>query len=818
MMRRFASASRCVPLFTAAATSYRSTQTTATNFSAGAGAVAPKSTTPAAALTDRKLSAYDFPNDVLKGRVWESHQAGRHITVYVDSGFVAWIVMDRDGSSANALGDEFVENLSESMDIVEKLVGRTKVQYAILASAKSAFCVGADIDQMYPITDAAVAAKVPAIGHKLFTRIENSSFPVIAAINGFALGGGFELSLACHSRAIASDAKVGFPECLLGLLPGGGGTVRTQRLCGLTKTVQWIMTSQQVKAQAAKKAGAVDVVLPGEDRYPRECRFYHEVRRWAGQRFSDRPPRPATRKTVTLTDRLLEGTSFGRRMVADKAIKTLNKRTRGKYIAQYKALECIMYSATRTNQEGFDKECTAFGELLTSPEAKNQMSLYFLDEGMKKSEKKTGIPKAQVPEVKKVGVIGAGVMGSGIVHYFANKSIPVAVTDLKQEFVEKGIRRVHDEFQLAVKRKRMDEATLKRKMSIVSGGTIHEAFKDVDVIVEAAVEVMETKKQVIQQLERDGLIHGGNLFATNTSSLSLTEMQEVSKYPENIVGMHFFNPVSRMPLVEVVKGKKTSAKAAAVIFNLALGTGKKPIIVNDGPGFLVNRILGVYMAEAGRLAMVDGCHPAKIDAAILDFGMPMGPFRLLDEVGLDVAVHVGPVLHNGLKSDRFAVGEGINRMVADGILGKKNGKGFYKYDESGKEGGLNTESIAKYIGPSLNGVLSDADIVDRCVLLMVNEASLILAEGIANSPEDVDIGMIWGTGFPAFRGGLLQYADHRGIENIVDNLNRLALSTKSERFKPSQMLVDMANDNKRFFPNRPWVPYVERSGFPKVHY
>lgn len=816
-MRRFVPAGRLAPF--AAAMTATSFTTASLHTTTGALSAAPAATAAAAAVTAPAVQtsrAYDFPNNVLLHRAWEQHDAGRHIKVYIDSQFIAWIVMDRAGSSANALGLEFCADLGKALDIVEKLVAEKRAQFAILASAKSTFCVGADIDQMYPLTDKVVASAVPVAGHELFSRIENSKFPIIAAINGLALGGGFELSLACHNRVMASSAKVGFPECMLGLLPGGGGTVRTQRLCGLTKTVQWIMTSAQIRAPAAKKAGACDAVLPGEDRFPGEGRFYQEVRRWAGQKFSDKPPKPATRKNITLLDRVLEQTSFGRKKVADEAIKSLNKKTKGKYIAQYKALECIMYSATHTNQQGFTKECEGFSELLCSPEAKNLMSLYFLDESMKKSEKKTGIAKADVPKVKKVGVIGAGVMGSGIVHYFANKDIAVAVKDLKQEFVDKGIERVRDEFATAVKRKRMDQATLDRKMGLVTGGITDAVFHDVDVIVEAAVEVMEIKKKVIQQMEADGVINGKNLFATNTSSLSLTEMQEVSKYPENIVGMHFFNPVARMPLVEVIKGKKTSAKAAAVIFNLALSTGKKPIIVNDGPGFLVNRILGVYMAEAGRLTMGDRCDPAKIDEAILNFGMPMGPFRLLDEVGLDVATHVGPVLHQGLKNDRFAVGDGINKMAADGILGKKNGKGFYKYDAKEKEVGMNRENIAKYIGADLGATVSETEIIDRCILLMVNEASYILGEGIANSAEDVDIGMIWGAGFPAFRGGLLQYADHRGIKNIVDTLNNL--SSKGDRFKPSDVLVKMAKDNTRFFPDRPYAPYVERHGCPKIHF
>ncbi|KAG5501909.1 hypothetical protein JKF63_04179 [Porcisia hertigi] len=779
-----------------------------------ATATATSAAAPAAAKST--VTAYDFPKDVLCNRLWQTHQAGRHITVYLDSGRIAWIVMNRAESSANALGEEFVKNMNSALDIVESLVAKGEAQFAILASAKSTFCVGADIDQMYTVTDPTVAVQVPAVGHALFNRIEREKFPVVAAINGLALGGGFELSLACHQRLLASTAKVGFPECLLGLLPGGGGTVRTQRLCGLTKTVQWIMTSKQVKPQEAKSAGACDVIIPADDRWEGENRFYEGVRKWAGQYLSDKPARLSKRKSISLMDRVLEKTAFGRRKVAGETIKMLNKKTRGKYIAQYKALECVMYSATHSDEQGFDKECRAFAELLCSPEAKNQMSLYFLQEGMKKSADKTGVPKDKVMPVSRVGVIGAGVMGAGIVHYFAKNDIPVAVKDLKEESVKQGIANVRGEFQRAVRSKRMAVADLEKKMALVTGGTTDEVFRDADVIVEAAVEVMDIKKKIIQQLEKDGILHSKNLFATNTSSLSLTEMQKMAKYPQNIVGMHFFNPVSKMPLVEVIKGKGTSAEAAAAIFNLALKTGKIPIIVNDGPGFLVNRILGVYMAEAGRLVVDEQCHPRCVDEAVLAFGMPMGPFRLLDEVGLDVACHVGPVLTNGLHSDRFSVNSSISQMMNDGYLGRKNNRGFYEYTAEGKEAGLNNAVLQKYFVGKLSASISETEIVDRCILLMVNEAVRILDEKIAMSPEDVDTGMVWGTGFPPYRGGLLQYADHRGIANVVAALDQLHRKTKKDHFAPTETLKRMAAEGKRFFPSRPYVPYQERHGYPKV--
>lgn len=775
---------------------------------ANAASIAAKAATGAVAAKAPKPVFENF----LGNRQWDVIPAGKHLRVYVDSNTFAWVVMDRAASSANALGEEFLTDLKTAFTIADKLVEEKKVRIVILASAKDNFCVGADIDMMYPVMDKAVAERASREGQAFMDLVESRKYPVIAAINGMALGGGCELALACHHRLIASEkGSMGLPECMLGLLPGAGGCYRLPRLTGIQTALQWILTSAPQKAPKCKKVGAVDAVIPSGDRFPGENRFLHGVRAWAGK-LVDKPLRPAKRKNTSIVNTLMEDNSIGRSVIHNVSMKTLNKKTNGKYLGQYKALEAVMYAYTHPQEKALANEARLFSELLVTPEAKNQIALYYLDDGMKKVEKKTGLAKDKIPQVKKVGVIGAGVMGSGIVHYFANKGIPVAVKDITQEAVDKGVGMVLSEFK---KKKSNDAATIASKMALVSSGTTDDIFKDCDVIIEAAVEVMNIKKKLLQTMEESGILDGKKLFATNTSSLSLTDLQSVSKYPSTVVGMHFFNPVAKMPLVEVIKGQHTSQEAAACIFNLAVKTGKKPIIVGDAPGFLVNRILGVYMAEAGRLAINDRADPHVIDKAMLKFGMPMGPFRLLDEVGLDVASHVGPVLENGLKSKRFAVSEQINQMVKDDFLGKKNKKGFYRY-EGEKAVGINTSVTTKYLGATPDANFSTSEIVDRCVLLMVNEACMILSERVAASPEDVDIGMVWGTGFPPFRGGLLQYADHRGLQNIVDRLVQLQDKTKDERFKPAALLVEYAKANKRFFPDRPVAPYVERTGFPDV--
>lgn len=761
----------------------------------------------------RFSSAQAFERVLPQGATTSVHKCGDHVRVYVDRDVFGWIVMDKAGSSANALGDQFMDSAGKAIDLCDQLFAEKKIRAAIITSAKDTFCVGADLEQVYPITQVDEARKVSQMGQNFFERLSNAKYPVIAAINGLALGGGCELALACHHRVISNTASIGLPETLIGLLPGAGGTVRLQRLIGVQNALKIILAGKSERAEKAVKLGIVDSVVPGVDTVKDEFLFFKGARSFA-EKVVEKKTKPSEGKKKSWKDWLLEDTSIGRGIITNQSVAMLNKQTKGKYIAQYSALECVLYAAGHRHKEALDFESKKFAELCVSPEAKNQIALFFLDDSMKRVEKKTGIKPKEIQKVSKVGVMGAGVMGSGIAHYLALKDHSVYMKDLKQEFVDKGLAFINGEFQAAHAKKKLDDVKFQKLKSSVSGGTKDDDFRACDVIIEAAVEVMDVKKKMLQQLEASGILDGKRLFATNTSSLSITELQSVSKYPECVVGMHFFNPVSKMPLIEVIMGKQTSRAAAATIYQLSLKIGKKPIIVQDGPGFLVNRILGAYMAEAGRLAQ-DGANPDEVDKLIVKFGMPMGPFRLLDEVGLDIACHVGPVLTNGLKHDKFKVDDAVEKMVKEGNLGKKNKKGFYSYDEKGKETGMNMENVSKYFTKPFKTAFSAKDILDRCVLLMINEASLILQDKITESPEDVDIGMIFGTGFPPFRGGLMQHADHLGIKNIVDRLNELN-GKYGDRFKPSAILEEMASSGKRFYNNRPYVPYKERNGFPQV--
>ena len=743
------------------------------------------------------------------------------ITVINDSNTFTWIVMDSKSGSANSLTTEYIESCRQAIGCVDELIKEKKTKIVLLTSNKDTFCVGADLPTVYPMLaeDRPKIDKILDDGADLVDRLKGLTVPVIAAVNGMALGGGLELALACHHRIISdsSSCKVGLPETLLGVIPGLGGTVRLQKLVGLQTATQMILQGQQINSKKAKRAGLCEAEIPGDDRFPGENRFLNGARAFAG-RMVDKKMKPHKGRPVKAwpQDALINNTVVGRRIVQTMSLKTLNKMTKGKYLGQYKALQSLLYAAGHDEKKALAREKEIFIECLFTPEAKNQMSIYFLDDNSKKLWEAIGVKKADVPEIDNLGVIGAGVMGSGIAHWFAARKLKVFMKDIDQKYVFKGLEFVKKEFSGQAKKKKMTKDEAERRTNLVQGGTSNEGLRGTQIIVEAAVEVMELKIKMIKELEEQGILDGKTIFATNTSSLSLNEMQKHSKYPENIVGMHFFNPVAKMPLVEIIKGEKTSAAAVAAVYKLTLKIGKKPIIVNDGPGFLVNRVLGVYMAEAGRMLKECG-DPEQIDKKVLSFGMPMGPFRLLDEVGFDVAAHVGPVLQNGLNSLRFAVdseGGAVAKLSNNGFLGKKNKKGFYNYDEKEKEKGFNKEILGA-IGFTPNAHFEYSEVVDRCVLLMVNEACLIMEEGLVDGPETVDLGMIFGTGFAPFRGGLLSYADHEGAASIVSRME--ALKPKyGAWFEPCATLKKMAANNERFYPKRPFIKYEERLGFPNI--
>jgi 3-hydroxyacyl-CoA dehydrogenase/enoyl-CoA hydratase/3-hydroxybutyryl-CoA epimerase len=475
-----------------------------------------------------------------------------------------------------------------------------------------------------------------------------------------------------------------------------------------------------------------------------------------------------------------------RGLIFSAARKQVMKNTKGKYPAPLKILELLAEIHGLNVEEALKREAKAFAVLAVTPISKRLIELFQLSESVKKTN---GVgPEVQAKKIERAAVLGAGVMGGGIAWAFANKDIPVRMKDLNIDHVGLGLQQAAENFGFALKKRKLTKTQFMGKMGNISGTLDYSGFKTCDVVVEAVVENMDVKKKVLQECEN--YIANDCVFASNTSSLSITEMQSAAKRPENVGGFHFFNPVSRMPLIEVIAGAKTSKETVATLFELAKKLGKTPIVVKDGPGFLVNRLLLPYMNEALFL-FGEGVSVERIDRVMLEFGMPMGPMRLVDEVGIDVAAKVAKILNTafGARAQASPISDAI---VKSGRLGKKNGKGFYLY-EKGKETGLDDSIVQLVSGrTSKSAGLSDSELVQRMIYPMINEAALALAEQVVRTPGEVDLGMIMGTGFPPFRGGLLRFADSEGPKRVVDQLEKFSAAGGGDRLKPSQALQEVA--------------------------
>ncbi|GAB5353798.1 hypothetical protein AAMO2058_000064900 [Amorphochlora amoebiformis] len=723
------------------------------------------------------------------------------VTVYTVAN-ICYVVFNMRDRSVNVVNMKLFPQFQKVLKLVQEMISRRSVGVVVFSSGKKdTFIAGADIDMLYPTTKASEIESMAKTGQEGFRVIETLGVPTIAAINGPALGAGCELALACTYRVCADHKKVqiGLPEVKLGLLPGGGGTSRLAKIIGLQEALKIILPGGAAKPKKALKIGLVDAVLPGIDDFEGQNLFWHYVTEWAEKKLYGNPGR-AYKPNKTWGDYFLNSTMLGNYIVGRQAAQGLDKMARGKYPGPYFALDAAINSIGRNQTDADDYEAKGFGTLGNSSQSKALISLFKMMESSKKFEEKCGGASGISP--KKVGIVGAGVMGSQIAVLCAKKGLQVYMRDIKQSVVDKGLKLVRDTFEKRVSRKRMTPKEAKKKINLVQGGVTVDSFRDCDLIIEAAVELMGLKKKIFKQLEK--VCSPTCVLATNTSSLSITELASVLENPDRCVGIHFFNPVGKMPLVEVIRCEATSPNSIATGYRFALQLGKVPVVCNDCPGFVVNRILGIYMGEAVKLA-IEGCALPSVDAALLDFGMPMGPFRLMDEVGLDVAAHVAPVLEKGL-GERYASDPRYLALVKKNTryLGKKTGSGFYHYNSKGKQGGLNQPFVSQLqkLIKKTRGNVSARAMADRCVMVMLNEACMILDEKMVDSPADLDLAMVMGTGFAPFSGGLLSYADFRGIDKCVERMRFLAKKC-GKRFAPHSMLERMARDGLRFFPDRP---------------
>ncbi|HSN88796.1 MAG TPA: 3-hydroxyacyl-CoA dehydrogenase NAD-binding domain-containing protein [Thermoanaerobaculia bacterium] len=683
---------------------------------------------------------------------------------------LATLTFDSPDKKVNVFTREALAELEQAIEEVSRL---KDIGCLILLSGKEgSFIAGADIEEIARVTDPLEAEAGSRVGQRLFSAWEALPFPTVAAIRGICLGGGLEISLASTYR-VASDRKetrMGLPEVRLGILPGWGGSTRLPRRIGIAEALDLILTGKNVDGRKALKLGLVDALLP-------DARFLDLVRDFALARV-DKPREEES--GPDFKEMLLEKNPLGRKVLFDQARKKTLEQTRGHYPAPLRAIEVVRVGIEDGARAGFDAEARAVGELATGRISKNLVHVFQLTEANKREK---GMPGGEARPVSSTAVLGAGVMGGGIAQLVANEvDLPVRMKDVRNEALASGMHHAAGLFDKLVERRRMTAPEARRKMALLHPTLDYSGFRSVDLVVEAILEKMEVKQNVFAEVA--GQVGPGTVLASNTSSLSIEGIGAKTPHPERVVGMHFFNPVDKMPLVEVIASKSSDPWAVNTVFHFTRKLGKTPILVKDAPGFLVNRLLMFYSVEALWL-LDEGYRVEDVDRAMTDWGMPVGPFVLNDEVGIDVANKVAHILHEAFH-DRLPIPPWLDRLVESGRLGTKNGSGIYLYE--GRERKEPDPAVYALLGLEPRVQSPDpATIADRMVLPMVNEAARCLEEQVVRTASDLDLALIFGTGFPPFRGGLCRWADQEGLPRILATLERLE-SAVGDRFRPSDAL------------------------------
>jgi 3-hydroxyacyl-CoA dehydrogenase/enoyl-CoA hydratase/3-hydroxybutyryl-CoA epimerase len=613
------------------------------------------------------------------------------------------------------------------------------------------------------------------LGQQTFNVISELKIPTIAAIHGACVGGGYEICLACDYRIASPEkaTKIGLPETQLGILPAWGGSARLPRLIGLPKALDIILGGKTVAAKKALKLGMVDEVVPREYLIQEACK-----------RILSRGRSLRKRKRHFVWNNPLTA-----KLVHKRASQTALSKTRGHYPAIPKALDVVVGGLSCSLDGALGLERDGIVELAGTEAAKNLIRVFFLQE----RAKKLSYAQTATAPAKRVAVIGAGVMGAGIAQWSSARELLVTLKDIGVEPVAKGMAGITKTFEEGVKRHVFTKVEARAGVDRIYPVTTDVPLRNTDIIIEAAVEKMDLKKKIFQRL--DELAGPETILATNTSALSISEIASATRHPERVVGIHFFNPVHRMQLVEVVVGKQTSPEVVQRSVKFVQQIGKLPVVVKDSPGFLVNRILMPYLIEAGYL-FENGARVEDVDESMLEFGMPMGPLRLTDEVGIDVANHVAETIAHYF-SPRLTAPAVLGKMMEAGLLGRKNKCGFYDYAGKNREGRVNL-NVGKFQTETSAAGLRRDELQFRMVSLMINEAARCLEEQLVAEPADVDFGMIMGTGFAPFRGGPLRFADHLGIPKLVSDMKELAVRG-GERFGPCALLNSMAAENRTFY-------------------
>jgi 3-hydroxyacyl-CoA dehydrogenase/enoyl-CoA hydratase/3-hydroxybutyryl-CoA epimerase len=691
------------------------------------------------------------------------------------------VTIDRKDRPVNVLSRSIMEELRE---LVQSIKGDSSIRGVLFQSGKpGVFIAGADITEFEDLTDKAAAKEVSTFGQSVFEELEDLKVPTVALISGACLGGGLEFALACEYRVASTHekTKLGLPEVQLGLLPGWGGTVRLPRQIGLIDALPLVLSGRQLGGFQARSKGVVHEVVPAEALNSvgeKILKTHHEF--GSASKLFRKSKKPGWQK-------FLEGTVAAKKFALKKARQQVMAKTHGHYPAPLMIIETFQKGLGADDKRRFRIEAAGISELAANSVTRECIRLFFLSEEAKKPPEELAATYDS-KDLKQAAVIGAGAMGAGIALLLARKGVATRLKDLKSEFVANGVKTVRDLLGKDTKRKKLTKRQAEEVFDRLSPATDYRGLKNADVVIEAVVEVPDIKRQVFAELAE--ATNSETVLATNTSSLLVSDVARDVPHPERVVGLHFFNPPHQMPLVEVIRTEQTSDEALAKAFAVVQRLGKTPVVVGDCAGFLVNRLLGPYINEAGFL-LAEVADPMEIDKAAVDFGMPMGPLALSDLVGLDVAAHVADNLHE-------AYGERMKPAAIWGALKQLREKIGSQPKLLNKGGRSVQESVLRSIadlrkanGSTSNARLSREAIAERLVFPVINEAAICLAEGVARRPEDIDLAMVFGTGFAPFRGGPLQYAQSIGIQKVVDGLQELAKT--HPHLAPSGALVDFAS-------------------------
>ncbi|HJM08198.1 MAG TPA: fatty acid oxidation complex subunit alpha FadB [SAR324 cluster bacterium] len=681
--------------------------------------------------------------------------------------------------------------MEEYREVVNQLGQESGLKGLMINSAKEAFIVGADINEFLGFFQMPLDELIEQIKRQqqVFLDMENLGVPSVCAINGYALGGGFEITLASTFRIASTQAKVGLPEVKLGLLPGFGGTTRLPRLIGADNALEWAAAGDEKKPDEALKAGAVDAVVEPEQLKEASMKMLMKAIQgelnWQSRVKNKQGPLKLNENEAMMT--------------FETARAFITQKTKGQYPSPLTIVGVMQASAGLTIREALDVEAEGFAELAKTSEARALISLFLGDQLLKKKAKtyrKTAKP------VKKAAVLGAGIMGGGVAYQSAYKKIPITMKDISSSQLDLGMSEAAGILQRRVDRSRMDSRKMAETLTRITPSLSYDSLKEADLVVEAVVELEKVKRQVYQEMEE--VLAEDAVLASNTSTISITKLAEGLKNPERFCGMHFFNPVHRMPLVEVIRTKQSSEEAIARTVAYAADLGKSPVVVNDCPGFLVNRVLFPYFAGFAGL-IEEGVDFERIDRVMQKFGWPMGPAWLLDVVGIDTSHHAGGVLAEGyperMSNEKANI---ITHMFENGRYGKKNEKGFYIHttDKKGKPRKERDPEMGplleKFFGKKVEPKMTDQAIIERMMLPMLMESSRCLEDSIVENPAEVDMALVYGLGFPPFRGGIFRWADEEGLGRLASAAEQYI--ELSELYRPTEQILQMVSKGEVFHP------------------